>query len=187
MKLLKKAIALVAIVALSATALVGCRGQKDIDNSEIVTEIGYITHAGYGGAIHRQHKAAGQQIIGTLKTRQHDLCGILQNAAVLCHCTAILKRSLFRLIAAHQRHPGRNGSRTAHGSIQSQNNGFLCCCDFCNSHNFLPFLFSAPFPVQPFFYLRNKAGFFRQKARTEILRQRDAGSCLPFPPLIFSV
>ena len=40
MKLLKKAIALVAIVALSATALVGCRGQKDIDNSEIVMKVG---------------------------------------------------------------------------------------------------------------------------------------------------
>lgn len=40
MKLFKKAIALVAVVALSMTAVVGCKGQKDIDNSEIVMKVG---------------------------------------------------------------------------------------------------------------------------------------------------
>ncbi len=40
MKLFKKAIALVAVVVLSTTAFVGCRGQKDIDNKEIVMKVG---------------------------------------------------------------------------------------------------------------------------------------------------
>lgn len=40
MKLLKKAIALVAVVALSITALVGCKKQEPIDNSEIVMTVG---------------------------------------------------------------------------------------------------------------------------------------------------
>lgn len=40
MKLFKKAIALVAVAALSITALVGCKKQEPIDNSEIVMTVG---------------------------------------------------------------------------------------------------------------------------------------------------